>query len=213
MYVKIEDLEAVLNDENLKFGDVRANILGKLKPFETFNQEQVDKAQTAKADETKAEETAERGKPFDFKPRSGGFFDILQELADDLRKEGIEVPPLPFPNAGQSFTDLLRRRHFNPQNTITLHYDKQRTSEFFAGSISEVIKAVGHDFQDKFIDKFNGLPSKEILDLVRETTAENIKDHKSKHKADHSKRLQISFHLPGSIGKCDCKACTVTPLN
>jgi hypothetical protein len=45
MYIKTEDLLAVLKDDDLKYGDARAKLLGMLAPFDQYTQEQVNQEQ------------------------------------------------------------------------------------------------------------------------------------------------------------------------
>ena len=205
MYVKIEDLEAVLNDENLKYGDARANILGKLKPFKTYTQEQVDQEQAAPANDTTAA-AEENGKQGTHSRKRG--FDRLEEVITAM----IERDGMP-PSIGRSFFELIKRRAgHSEKNTITLEYEKEEAVKL-AHSLPPAIEQISADFVQKFKEKFNGMPSTKLLDEVKNDIAGSLRRYREDTNAKSPKAMCLEFVLSPNIGTCDCENCKVMPLN
>ena len=211
MYVKIDDLKEVLNDENLKFGDVRANILGKLKPFTVYTQEQINTEQAPQVNETKNTTDATAGDEQNIKqgPHSRKLgFDRLEEVITAM----IERDGMP-PSIGRSFFELMKRRSgHSEKNTITLEYEKEEAVKL-AHSLPPAIEQISADFIQKFKEKFNGLPSTKLFDEVKDDIAGSLRRYREDTNAKSPKAFYLEFVLSPNIGTCDCENCKVTPLN
>jgi len=206
MYVKIKEINVILDavEDDMTGKELSLYLKGKLNPIAQFNPEQAPPV-----DETKAEEPVKKNNPYDFKPGSGGIIEMLQEIADDLRKEGHDIPP--FPPMFGSFADFMngvRSRHSgNGRQLMILRYFKDEAQKFVENpDIAQ--KTILHDFITKFNERYNGNPSDDLQKQVIDHIAKTIKDYRGSNK-----NLAIHIDLPPSIGDCPCNACRITPLN
>lgn len=208
MYVKIDEINVILDavEDDMTGKELSLYLKGKLNPIAQFNPEQA-----APVDETKAEEPVKKNNPFDFKPGRGGIIEMLQEMADDLRKGGIDVPPFPTSPFG-SFADFMQRRARHTENAIKLEYEKHEAVRF-AREKNTAVEEISADFIQKFKEKFNGLPSPKLFDQIKDDIAGSLIRYRKSVNAGNPKAMCLEFQFSPNLGKCPCPTCTITPLN
>jgi hypothetical protein len=204
MYIKVEEVKGLLVHSSLSDQDLRQRLIGMLDPIKTYSKEQVNQEQTAESQGTNEETVAAESSEQSQSTERPDVFSILDDVMSDMIKKGD------FPLLGNGFADFLKRRH-GSRKVITLRYDKDEAAKLMSSKL-QARDTITEDFKREFEAMFNGRPSPDIIDGVRESAVKNYEAYRADNPINR-KGVIIHMHLPPGIGKCNCPACTITPLN